>query len=71
MEIAKFEDVLTVRELKKLIMDWPDEDPHGEACQVWVCDRWGLSNPVRVISPLNKRKTEDGTKEWADLLIGS
>lgn len=65
--IVKYPDGMTVTELKKLIKDWPETDRYGDPCEVWVCDRTGLTNQVSEVSVLNRRADED--KEWADILL--
>jgi hypothetical protein len=53
---------VTVRELKAWLADVPDERPNGEPTQVWLETGWCVSNPCRVLSPLNERTEEDGRK---------
>jgi hypothetical protein len=64
---TRFENGLTVRELKELVKDWPEENEEGELCEVWLGDGRGLSNQVREVSPLNLRTTDSST--YADLML--
>lgn len=65
--ILTFNNGLTVAELKKIVADWPDTDPQGNPCEVWVGHDGG-GNQVHEVSRLNYRK--EGDDEWADLLLG-
>ena len=69
MKIERFENGMTVAELKRLVADWPETDEYGEPCEVWLGNGSGLSNQAREISPLNMRENKDGTKVWADVLL--
>jgi hypothetical protein len=53
---------LTVKQLKELIKDWPEEYENGDETEVWIDDGPGTSQ-VREVWPLNK----NGNK--ADLLL--
>lgn len=68
--MTDYPDGMTVAELKALVRDWPETDAYGEPCEVWLCDGAGLSNQVRMATPLNMRRSENGAKEWADLMLG-
>ncbi len=71
LEMKKFENGLTVSELKEIVNSWSDFDvATGEPCEVWIGDGGGLTNQVFRTDPLNVRH-EDGS-EWlsADLLLG-
>ncbi len=57
--MREFSTVLTVRELKELIKDWPEKNKYNEDCEVWVETGKGLSSPVVLISPLNMRKYDE------------
>jgi hypothetical protein len=61
-----FNNGLTVAELKQIVADWPDTDPQGNPCEVWI-EHYGLSNQVLGVSRLNFRK--EGDAAWADLLL--
>lgn len=65
--LTRFENGLTVRELKEIIKDWPEENEYGEPCEVWLGDGGGFSNQAREVSALNLRS--NGNREWADLLL--
>lgn len=69
MKVTIFKNALTVRELKEIIKDWPEEDANGNPCEVWIGDKEGTSNQVKEIWPLNMRESEDGSKKWADILL--
>lgn len=69
MKKQEFQDGMTVTDLKKAIKDWPEVDEHGDPCEVWIGTREGTSNQAHSIWPLNKRKSEDGGKEWADIIL--
>ena len=70
MRLCEYENGMTVAELKELLRDWPETNEDGEPCEVWLCDRAGLSNQAKIAAPLNYRESGDGTKQWADLMIG-
>ena len=65
-----FPDGMTVAELKAMIRDWPETDEHGEPCEVWLCNGAALSNQAMMATPLNMRWSEDGSKVWADFMLG-
>ena len=67
MESKEYKDGLTVKELKELIKDWPEEDVYGETTEVWIQTGVCLSSPVFEVNLLNFR-TCDNT-EWADILL--
>ena len=52
-EVKITKNGLTVKELKEMIKDWPEEDQYGEPAEVWIEDECGVSNPVRAVWPLN------------------
>lgn len=59
---------LTVKKLKELLADWPETNPRtGEDCEVWL-GQGTISNPVKLVAPLNSRIHDDGSIS-ADLLI--
>ena len=64
-ECQHYSQGMTVKELKELIKDWPEEDPYGESNEVWIETGKMLSSPVIEAAPLNYRRNI--TKEWADL----
>jgi hypothetical protein len=69
MPIIRYENGMTVRELKELILDWPETDENGDPCEVWLCDGKGISNQAKKASSLNARESEDGSKKWADCCL--
>ena len=69
MSIIRYENGMTVAELKRLIVDWPETDEYGVPCEVWLGDGRGLSNVVKEASPLNSRESEDGSRNWADFML--
>lgn len=70
LQAFDFPNGMTVAELKAMVRDWPETDECGEPCEVWLCDGHGLSNQARMATPLNMRQSEDGTKLWADFMLG-
>jgi len=70
MHMREFHNGLTVRELKKLIKDWPEHNLHGEDCKVWIETGRNLSSPVIEVSPLNRRKDNKGNTS-ADVILES
>jgi len=64
--IKYFEKGLTVKELKEIIKDWPEQREDGEDCQVWLGSRDGFSNEAVEVATLNL--SSDGS---ADLLIST
>lgn len=69
MPIYRYENGMTVAELKRLIADWPETDEHGDPCEVWLGDGHGLSSQAKEAGPLNSRESEDGSKKWADFML--
>ena len=67
--IVRYENGMTVAELKQLIAHWAETDEHGDPCKVWLGDGRGLSNMAKEASPLNSRESEDGNKKWADFML--
>lgn len=66
--MARYENGLTVAQLKAIIKDWPEtNDETGEPNEVWLGDGRGLSNQAREVSPLNWRASDK--KDWADLIL--
>lgn len=63
-------DGITVRKLKELTADWPEEDQYGDETEVWLSTGAHTTSPLVEICPLNKRSSEDG-KEWSDLALTS
>ena len=64
-----FPNGMTVAELKAMVRGWPETDEYGEPCEVWLGDSNGLSNQVIAATPLNMRRSEDGSKLWADFML--
>jgi len=58
---------LTVKELKEIIKDWPEEDGEGSPTEVWIATGEMLSSPCLGITMLNFRGNRE--KEWADILF--
>ena len=61
---------ITVRKLKGLIKDWPEEDQYGDETEVWLSTGAYTSSPLVEVCPLNLRQSEDG-KVWSDLALTS
>lgn len=55
MDIFEAPNGLTIKELKELIKDLPEENEYGEPFEVWIETGRGLSSPVKSVWPLNKR----------------
>jgi len=65
---------MTVKELKQIIQDWPEEDIEGEPTKVWIGTGAMLSSVVTEVSPLNHRIENDignHALEWADIILES
>jgi len=64
-----FVNGMTVRELKDLVKDWPENNAYtGEETEVWIgSGDEGTSNQVKYAWPLNHRMDDEG--ESADLLL--
>lgn len=65
---------MTVKELKQIIQDWPEEDIEGEPTRVWIGTGTMLSSVVTEVSPLNHRIENDignHALEWADIIFES
>jgi len=54
--INPYKKGLTVKELKSLVKDWPEETSTGELTEVWVSTISGFSSPVTEVSELNCRE---------------
>jgi hypothetical protein len=70
MAYTRFEG-MTVRQLKHLVRDWPEEDDDGDPTQVFIETGPGLTSSVTMAVTLNERRSEDGSKKWSDLLLES
>jgi len=53
-EILYFDEGLTVKELKEIIKDWPDERADGTPTEVWLANAAGVSNLAVEVSDLNR-----------------
>ena len=62
---------MTVKELKELIKDWPEEDWIGDPTEVWVETGRNLSSPVTIAGSLNHRVDDETGKEWSDFILES
>lgn len=62
---------ITVRKLKQLLADWPEEDQYGDETEVWLATGACNSSPLVEVCPLNLRQSEDGKKQWCDILLTS
>jgi len=56
---------LTVRELKELLQDVPDQDASGEESEVWMMTGESLSSPIRNIAPLSNGGIVFGCEQWS------
>lgn len=61
---------MTVKKLKEIIKDWPEERGDGEDTEVWIETGLMLSSQVVNWSKLNVRVDENG-KDSYDLLLES
>lgn len=61
---SRFENGMTVAELKAVLTYWPDNKPNGEPCEVWLGGGDNFSNAVRWVSPLNTRE------DVSDIILG-
>ncbi len=68
IEKLRFPDGLTVRDLKALIADWPEETEDGSLTEVWIGQPGSTSRQAFEAWPLNMRRTEEGNV-YADLLL--
>ena len=48
---------ITVRKLKELIANWPEEDQYGDETEVWLSTGAYTTSPLIEICPLNKRSS--------------
>lgn len=69
--ITKYQNGMTVAELKLLISYWPEVDENGEPCEVWISNGAGLSSQARESCALNLRENALGNKIWADLMLST
>lgn len=69
--IHEFKNGMTVRKLKKLVKDWPEEDDIGDPTKVWIETGWCKSSPVTVVSTLNRKVDQETGKEWSDMIFES
>lgn len=65
MQMKRFPNGLTVKELKEIVADWAETDEDGEPTEVWIETGWCLSSVVIEVCPLNKREKS------ADLILSS
>ncbi len=63
MEQFENKNGITIKQLKELVKNLPEVDPHGEDYEVWITTYDNHSSPAIRIIPLNKRK------EGQDLLF--
>lgn len=67
--IFKFDNGLTIAELKEILSKFPDINPDtGEACEVWISTSDTVSNICYELSPLNVRLSEHGV-EFSDIIL--
>lgn len=69
--LYEFKNGMTVKELKELIKDWPEEDWLGDPTGVWVETGRNLSSPVTIAGSLNHRVDDETGKEWSDFILES
>jgi len=51
--IKEFKYVVTVKEFKEIVKDWPEVDYMGEPSEVWLSTVPGLSSECHRIATLN------------------
>ena len=68
--MRRFENCMTVRELKEMIKDWPETNQYGEDCEVWIETGRNISSSVTTAGPLNMREDEGGNIS-ADFILKS
>lgn len=71
MQNHKFPQGMTVKELKALVKDWPEEDENGEPTDVFIETGRGLSSAVTEVWMMNARVSEDEKNKWSDMLLVS
>lgn len=64
VKIFDFDDVLTVKQLKDILSNWPETRSNGSPTEVWINRGDNKSSPLQQIWPLDKG--DDGT---ADILF--
>jgi hypothetical protein len=69
--LNEYKNGMTVKELKDLIKDWPEEDLMGDPTEVLVETGRNLSSPVTIAGMLNHRMDDKTGKEWSDLILES
>ncbi len=67
-EKKRFQNGMTVKELKEAVLNWPETDENGDPCEVWIGDSDMCANAAKGITPLNHRKSDEGVV-WADILL--
>lgn len=69
--LNEYRNGMTVKELKELIRDWPEEDWQGDPTGVWIETGRNLSSPVTCAGMLNHRIDDETGKEWSDFILES
>jgi hypothetical protein len=70
-KITVLDDCLTVKQLKELIKDWPENDENGDPTEVWIMVAPCVSSPVQQVSPLNALYDTDGSIRSASIVLGA
>lgn len=68
MKHFRFENGLTVAQLKAILADWPDADKDGRPHEVWIGGGLEKSSRAKEVLPIDKRYDGFGD-EGADLLL--
>ncbi len=64
-----FDNGMTVSDLKRAVLQWPELYGDGEQTTVWVLDSLGLGNEVFGIAALNVREAEGGGEKSSDIAL--
>jgi len=52
-DLERFDNGMTVADLKRIVKDLPEHDEYGDPFEVWIGNTSGTSNIVHGICPLN------------------
>jgi hypothetical protein len=70
MAYAKFEH-MTVKQLKHLLQDWPEEDAGGNPTSVFIETGPGVMSPVTCAITQTERIAANGKRKCSDLRLES
>ena len=60
---------LQLKNSKKLIECWPEENEYGEPTEVWILNKDHTSSPCIMTITLNYRTNNEDGSEYADILL--